>query len=246
MLILASNSPRRKQLLTLAGWEFYVVIPTVDESALPGETPWDYVRRLALTKAQVVLEGPHIGLPDEAVILAADTAVVDFVEQEPDRTGGFNPRNAEILGKPASAAEAEAMLRRLRGKVHKVYTGLAVLRASDCLTLTDVVVTDVPMRDYSDDEIEAYIASGDPFDKAGAYAIQHPVFRPVQNLHGCYANVMGLPICRAADLLEQAGLASPSDMAERCQWSLDYPCEVYRQAQLREEIEPEGPSLSDA
>jgi MAF protein len=225
MLILASNSPRRKQLLTLGGWEFYVVVPQVDETVLPGEAPADYVQRVALSKALGVLENPHFKLPDEAVILAADTAVVNPLKANVEVNGG-----SEILGKPASPEEAEAMLRKLRGRVHQVYTGLVVLRAADRQVLSELVITDVPMRRYSDEEIQAYIASGDPFDKAGAYAIQNPIFRPVENLKGCYANVMGLPVCQAARLLEQNGLCSESDIAWKCQWALGFPCEIFQQS----------------
>jgi MAF protein len=228
MLVLASNSPRRKQLLTVGGWEFHVVVPIVDETVRLGEQPGEYVRRVALSKALAVLDGRHVGLPDDAAILAADTAVVDVVFWP--ETEREEQKELEILGKPSSPAEAGAMLRRLRGRSHQVYTGLAVVRARDRLTLTDVVVTEVPMREYSDAEIEAYVATGDPFDKAGAYAIQHPTFRPVQNLQGCYANVMGLPVCQAARLLGQIGLSSPQDFVWKCQWALDYPCEIYQQA----------------
>src|SRR5204863_5653183 len=101
----------------------------------------------------------------------------------------------DILGKPIDNAEAFAMLTRLRGHTHQVYTGVALLRKSDGLLLKELSVTDVPMRDYSDEEINAYIATGDPLDKAGAYAIQHPQFQPVEHMRGCYASVMGLPLC---------------------------------------------------
>jgi nucleoside triphosphate pyrophosphatase len=202
MLVLASNSPRRKQLLALGGWDFTVVAPQVDERVLPGETPQDYVRRLAESKARAarqVLADDSSLVTDtneshwqEAIILAADTTVVYRAR----RNGSY-----EILGKPVDADEAEAMLRRLRGRVHQVFTGLAVLRFPSGEPECEVVATDVLMRDYSDEEMQAYIATADPMDKAGAYAIQHPVFKPVQNLQGCYANVMGLPVCQAAGLL---------------------------------------------
>ncbi len=96
-------------------------------------------------------------------------------------------------------AEATAMLTRLRGRTHQVYTGVALLRTSDSLLLTDLCVTDVPMRHYSDEEIQSYVATGDPLDKAGAYAIQHSGFRPVASMDGCYASVMGsavVPRCQ--------------------------------------------------
>jgi septum formation protein len=217
MLILASNSPRRKQLLSLGGWDFSVQAPKVDESVLPDEAPADYVRRIALNKARGVREALTREQRQETIILAADTAVVNVEE-------------GAIFGKPASAQAAEAMLRQLRGRVHQVYTGLAALNASDGWTLSKVVVTDVPMRAYSDEEMRAYIATGDPMDKAGAYAIQHPGFHPVQNLQGCFANVMGLPVCHASRLLAEMGHFPVSEIAAECQQALDFPCQIFRQA----------------
>ncbi len=168
----------------------------VDESLLPGELPQVYVRRLAEMKARAVLsrveQSPREALLQRFVVIAADTAVVD---------------GTDILGKPEDAAEAEAMLRSLRGRIHQVYTGLAALAVGGRL-LNDICVSEVVMRDYSDAEMMAYIASGDPLDKAGAYAIQHAGFRPVERLQGCYANVMGLPLCHLVRLLAGFGTAS--------------------------------------
>ena len=175
-ILLASNSPRRRELIQLTGWSFRVQPADVDESVLPGEPADEYVLRLAEVKARAVAS---YAAPGE-LIVAADTTVAD---------------GDEILGKPVGAAEARAVLASLRGRVHQVYTALAVYEpASDRLT-TELAATDVPMREYTDEEIEAYIATGDPFDKAGSYAIQHAEFRPVENLTGCYANVVGLPLC---------------------------------------------------
>lgn len=231
MLVLASNSPRRKQLLALGGWDFTVVAPRVDERVLPGETPQDYVRRLAENKAcaarQVlaedacVLVGVRKNRLEEAIILAADTTVV--------HRAALN-QSYEILGKPADAADAEAMLRRLRGRVHQVFTGLAVMQVAGERHQSEVVATDVRMREYSDEEMQAYIATTDPLDKAGAYAIQHPVFRPVQNLQGCYANVMGLPVCHAAGLLAQYGCPPARDIVQGCQQALEFTCPVFLKA----------------
>jgi MAF protein len=240
------------------GWKFTILAPQVDETVLPAEAPADYVRRLAEEKARVVsfdcgreyaalrsgclmTEHGQAGqagqaksdvlcrrLPyEQAIILAADTAVVDLVEYDGDQR---TPAIGEILGKPSGPEEAVAMLRRLRGRVHQVFTGLAALRAADSRLLSEVVVTNVLMRDYSDDEILAYVKTGDPFDKAGAYAIQHPVFHPVQNLQGCYANVMGLPVCHASRLLAQLGCSSALDVARECQEALGFACELYRLA----------------
>lgn len=225
MLILASNSPRRKQLLALGGWAFTILAPPVDESILLGEQPGDYVRRLAEEKARAALAALTAERRAGALLVAADTAVVDWL---PDGRDG--QRRAEIMGKPVDAADAERMLRQLRGRVHQVFTGLAALRGEEDALASEVVVTDVPMRDYSEVEMLAYIASGDPLDKAGAYAIQHPGFSPVRNLHGCYANVMGLPVCHLARIVGKFGFQPATDVAEACQGELDYPCPVYRMA----------------
>ena len=204
-LILASNSPRRRQLLALSGWKFDVAAADVDESLLQNESPADYVLRLAETKARAIAS--HAG--EDQIVLAADTTVVD---------------GSDILGKPGDNAEAFAMLRRLRGRTHQVYTGVALLRQSDGLLLKELSVTDVPMRDYSDEEIQAYIATGDPFDKAGAYAIQHASFQPVINLAGCFTSVMGLPICHVVHMMHQMGFSFHTDVPVQCQTMLDYLC----------------------
>ena len=207
-LVLASNSPRRRQLLALGGWIFTSDVSNIDESLGMQETPAEYVRRLASQKARAVISrtGP------QNVIIGADTCVV--IEDD-------------ILGKPASPAEARQMLLRLRGKTHQVYTGIAVLRASDEYTWTEVVVTDVPMRDYSDAEIERYIETGDPMDKAGAYGIQNPDFQPVARMEGCYASVMGLPLCSLSRLLRKAGLPPEANLANNCQETIHYDCPVF-------------------
>jgi predicted house-cleaning NTP pyrophosphatase (Maf/HAM1 superfamily) len=110
-----------------------------------------------------------------------------------------------------------------------VYTALAALRSSDGKLLTDCCRTEVPMRYYSDGEMNAYIASGDPMDKAGAYGIQHPGFQPVVHLWGCYANVMGLPLCHLVRTLEKMGMISETDVPQACQAALQYDCPVYTQ-----------------
>jgi MAF protein len=204
-LILASNSPRRQQLLSLAGWQFSVAAANVDETEYPNESPSDYVLRLAETKARATKADA------DQIVLAADTTVVD---------------GTDILGKPNNNAEATAMLKRLRGHTHQVYTGIALLRLSDGLLLKDLCVTDVPMRDYSDEEVEAYVATGDPLDKAGAYAIQHPQFHPVANLEGCYASVMGLPMCHVILLMRKMNIQPDADVFAGCETLLEYQCPV--------------------
>ena len=207
LLILASNSPRRRQLLALADWMFNVIIADVDESTRANESPADYVLRLAETKARAITAHPN------QIILAADTTVVD---------------GNDILGKPQDNAEAFAMLTRLRGHTHQVYTGIALLRLSDGFILKELSVTDVPMRNYSDEEIKSYIQTGDPLDKAGAYAIQHPRFKPVASMSGCYAGVMGLPMCHVVRMMRKMDSPPHADVPVKCQTLLEYQCPVSR------------------
>ncbi len=207
MLILASNSPRRRQIISWAGWAFDVLPMDVDESRLPGEHPADHVLRLAQSKAQAAARHAR---PDDLVI-GSDTIVVD---------------GEAILGKPSGPQEARAMLTRLRGREHQVFTALAVISPASGRVETDLCITQVPMRTYSDAEMDAYIASGDPLDKAGAYAIQHAGFHPVETLRGCFASVMGLPLCHLTRTLGKFGVSPAQDPAKRCMTELDYACPV--------------------
>jgi septum formation protein len=212
MLVLASNSPRRRQLLTLLGVPFTIQAVEVDETPHPAEKPLDYVQRLACSKALQAAQK----VAASAFILAADTTVA-----MEEAAGTWT-----IFGKPADAQEAEEMLLRLRGRTHFVFTGLALLRNADGSLWEDVCISEVPIRDFSTAEMRAYIASGDPFDKAGAYAIQHAAFHPVENFSGCFANVMGLPLCHLARLLAGAGISGEQHVALQCLQSLDYDCAV--------------------
>ncbi len=182
----------------------------VDERPRLGESGAKYVLRLAESKA---LASAAL-IAGDAVVIAADTCVVD---------------GDDLLGKPVDGPEAEAMLRRLRGKVHRVYSALAVMRMPDGASVTDLCVTDVPMRNYSDREMMEYIASGDPLDKAGAYAIQHAGFHPVEAMQGCFANVMGLPLCHLQRTLRRLGISPEVDLPTACQSELDYRCPVFHQ-----------------
>ena len=204
-LILASASPRRRELLARLRIPFDVVPPGIDEEP-DGSPPVRLARRLAVAKAQAVAAGHP-----EAAVLAADTVVV--------HTG-------DVLAKPRDADEARAMLARLRGRRHRVITAVAVLPAGRRRPLVEHAVTLVSMRSYSDDEITASIARGDPFDKAGAYAIQDPLLRPVSSYEspgggpGCYCNVVGLPLWLALRLLAPAGVGtkdiSAIDLLPQC------------------------------
>ncbi len=193
--------------MALGNWIFTVSASDVDETQRPGEPPADYVLRLAEAKARVAAGR---GAPGE-IVVAADTTVVD---------------DEQVLGKPRDAAEAAAMLRQLRGHAHRVYTGLAVLNTATGQLVRDLCVTSVPMRDYGDEEIERYVATGDPLDKAGAYAIQHDRFHPVARLSGCFASVMGLPLCHLLRSLQKMGLPHDDEVPTRCQLHLKYGCPV--------------------
>lgn len=184
-LVLASASPRRRELLALLGIPFLVDPPQVDET-LPERSPDvpAVARRLARHKALAVADR-HPG----AVVLAADTIVA---------------LRGRLLGKPSNPAEAEAMLRLLMGREHRVVTAVAVTRGRRALV--SHASTRVRLRNFADGELHAYARSGDAFDKAGAYAIQDGAFRPVESYSGCYCNVVGLPLALAAELLARAGV----------------------------------------
>lgn len=214
-LLLASGSPRRRQLIALTGWPFTVTAAEADETPFPGEKPQDYTLRLAVSKASCLQPDAPAG----ALILAADTTVAD---------------GDTLLGKPAGPDEARRMLERLRGRTHQVYTAIAALDPAGGHMETDLCVSHVPMRDYSDAEMDAYIATGDPLDKAGAYAIQNSAFHPVTGFKGCYASVMGLPLCHVTRTLKKFEIAPPEDVPRACQAALQYECPVY-EAVLRGE-----------
>ncbi len=262
LIILASASPRRQELLRAVGLSFVVVPPSipstasevegrkiqVDETPLPGETPVALVQRLSRSKAQAIVGASQIcgtafpGCSDRLeslshfpkiwdrkrsashfpqgniVIIAADTVVV------------FDNK---ILGKPGDATEATQMLKQLRSQVHHVHSGLTVtyLPQTALLTTThaeSVFITRlhqsrVWMRPYTDAEIAAYVASGDPLDKAGAYAIQNRDFAPVERLEGCFASVMGLPLGELAVAFREIDLSLP-EISPLCAHYTGHPC----------------------
>ena len=208
LLILASNSPRRKELLALLQVPFKVIPGDVDETVRKNERAEGYVQRLAFEKAKSLTPDPT------QVVIAADTVVIN---QE------------EILGKPVDQADAKRMLQMLRGHSHRVMTAITLVSGRSGQVWMDCCETDVPMREYADLEIAGYIESGDPMDKAGAYAIQHAGFHPVEKLSGCYASVMGLPLCHVARGLRKLGTVVPVDVARECKNALGYDCPVYQE-----------------
>lgn len=206
---LASSSPRRQEMITWLGISFHVQPASLDEAPRDGEPPDDYVWRLAGEKAFAIKK---LNCPGE-LVLAADTTVVD---------------DGNILGKPTSPANAVDMLRKLRGHIHQVYTAIAIFDKGREILEKDFCCTDVPMRNYSNLEIERYVDSGDPLDKAGAYAIQHPGFHPVENFTGCFASVMGLPLCHLKRTLRKMGYTVDHDTAEICLQNLGYKCPIFQ------------------
>lgn len=196
-LVLASGSPRRRELLASLGIDFTVIKSDIDETQGVGEDPYAYVRRLSVGKAVAVAAR----LNEPSLVLAADTVVILAADAIGVTEGG------DILGKPADTNEARAMLRRLRGRDHVVCTALTLRQVEPGTqpTNTELTRTTVTMRDYTDAEIDAYIATGDPFDKAGGYAIQHEGFHPVERIAGSYSNVVGLPIETLKGMLERIG-----------------------------------------
>lgn len=185
-LILASASPRRAEVLRDAGYHFTVLSSAIDETPYPDESPQDLVLRLAQTKADLAAAravGP-------AILIAADTEVV---------------LDSHIFGKPRSSDDARSMLEKLSGRLHTVLTGVALVRLPDVERRSFVESTLVQFAPLSDEEIGRYLATGEPHDKAGAYAIQGYAARYIPRIEGCYFNVVGLPVARLQHALSELG-----------------------------------------
>ncbi len=192
MLVLASASPRRRELLAQAGYEFQVIPANISEERRPNEDPATFATRLAREKAQFVFDQfqRDADFPeDPLIVLGADTVVVT---------------TNEILGKPRDAEDAARMLRLLSGRTHQVITGVCILTREAMTTAAEI--TDVTMKEISDKEIEAYIATGEPMDKAGAYAIQGRAACWIPRIEGCYFNVVGLPLALVTSMIEKQNL----------------------------------------
>lgn len=186
-LVLASSSPRRREILERLGLPFTIVVSDVDETPRAGEGPEALAARLALAKARAVA-ARH----EEGLVVGADTVVA---------------RDGRLFGKPADAADAAAMLRALRGGPHLVVTGIAVVRASDGAVRSATVPATVTMRPYSGAEIAAYVATGEPMDKAGAYGAQGQGARLIERVDGPFLTVVGLPLDELRPLLRELGMS---------------------------------------
>ena len=208
-LILASGSPRRRQLLSMLGIPFIVKAVEVDERQFDGESPPELVLRLSQAKALAVTDSR----PDELVV-AADTVVA---------------LGDTVLGKPVGVDHAFEMLRDLRNRAHVVYSGVSVWHPVSRRMVREIGMSTVWMRGYTDDEMARYIESGDPLDKAGAYAIQHPEFSPVERVEGCWLGVMGLPLCHLGRALADFGVAVPVSVAATCHAFSQRECDVSSQ-----------------
>lgn len=191
---------------------FLVVNSDVEEQVLSDERPDEFVIRLAREKALKGGEGVVQNSLQSAFVIGADTIVVD---------------GDEILGKPQDGKDAARILEQLRGRTHQVLSGIALYNLSSGDVQSRLVCTEVKMREYTEDEVHNYITSGDPLDKAGAYGIQNRDFNPAPELTGCYANVMGLPLCHLAVLMNDMGIKADSKVAERCQEWIDHQCPVF-------------------
>jgi septum formation protein len=219
-LTLASASPRRRRLIALLGLPFRVCATDVEECPRDGEFPHDLVRRLSEDKVRAVADDARDGL-----VIGADTIVI---------------LEGEVLGKPADADAALHTLRRLRGRAHQVYTGVSVLDPATGKLFGVVVRSIVWMRVYSDEEMEAYVRSGGPLDKAGGYAIQDGVFHPVERVEDCYANVMGLPLCHLYQLLTELGVSIETPPYTACDAFLGRRCPIAK-AVLSKNLYIKGP-----
>jgi septum formation protein len=186
-IILASNSPRRRELLRQIGLTFTIDPADVDEQVLQGESPETYAVRVAVDKARVAATRA-----DHGIVIAADTIVV---------------LNDMILGKPVDVSDAERMLSMLSGRMHRVITGLAIVNAENGRTLTRSAITRVWFRQLSSDEIASYAKSKEPLDKAGAYGIQEKGALLVERIEGCYFNVVGLPLVVLGEMMKEFGIS---------------------------------------
>ena len=215
-IILASSSPRRRELIAWMNIPYEVISANIDESLQIGELPINHVRRLAREKAEKIFHDTR----STSLILAADTIVI---------------KDDCILGKPRDRIHATEMLQDLKGKIHQVVTAICIIQP-DGKMMQDLCISNVQMREYSDQEILNYVTSGDPMDKAGAYAIQNGSFNPVTEFYGCFASVMGFPFCHIERNLRKIDGYNCVPTADVCQNNLCYSCSIFSRVLDGEDI----------
>ena len=207
-MVLASQSPRRSELMKLFDFSFQVEPANIDESKNKTESPNSYAKRLALSKTLKVSQN-H---PRDSIVIGADTVVV---------------QDNYVMGKPDTNSEAHSMLMQLQGKTHQVVTAIAIHFNKLGTTTQELCETSVQMRNMTEEEVAEYVYTGDSLDKAGAYAIQNVEFQPATPLGGCLANVIGLPLCHMTRALQNNNVIVDTDIAEKCQNHIGYDCPVY-------------------
>jgi MAF protein len=210
--LLASQSPRRRELLGLCGHPFEVVAAHVDEESISDPDPVQNCIQTAQLKGEAVLRHLCIPLQERTIVIAADTIVT---------------LDGQVLGKPIDSFDAKKMLTALRGRAHQVHTGVTIIDTGTGQEVLDSHSAKVKMRDYTDQEMFTYIVSGDPLDKAGAYAIQHSIFKPVENLIGCFLGVMGLSICHLLHLFDLFKIPFQADLANLAIAHQGFRCSLY-------------------
>jgi septum formation protein len=214
---LASASPRRRQILGWTGIHFQSLSTDIDESIKAGEKGADYVNRLAIEKARTAVEK----ISSDGLVIAADTTVV---------------LDNAILGKPVDRADAARMLTSLRNRQHEVITALVILKIGESSGVNECCISKIQMRNFTDQEIQTYVNTDDPLDKAGAYAIQHPQFDPVIKFKGCFASVMGMPLCHLERNLRHLNGYQGREMQTICQKFLRYTCPIHQRVMNGENI----------
>jgi septum formation protein len=207
---LASASPRRREILGWTGIHFQSLSTDIDESIKAGEKGTDYVNRLAIEKARTAVEK----ISSDGLVIAADTIVV---------------LDNAILGKPVDRADATRILTSLRNRQHEVITSLVILKIGESSFINECCISKIQMRNFTDQEIQTYVNTDDPLDKAGAYAIQHPQFDPVIKFKGCFASVMGMPLCHLERNLRHLNGFQRLEMQTICQKFLRYTCPIHQQ-----------------
>ena len=216
-IALASRSPRRREMLSWLGLPFECLDGSINETPLPGEDPRGHVLRVAEEKALAAARE----LEGNWTIISADTVVVD---------------EGTILGKPANAEDAARLLEKLNGREHFVDSGLIIYNLDDRSINKALCESRVQMRPITSEEILDYVSSGDPLDKAGAYAIQNRDFNPVPEFSGCMANVMGLPLCHLLRELKDRRVLIKKNPSEVCNEQLGYDCPIWERVLAGEEI----------